>query len=362
MDFVINYQAPIAFPKKRKVRIGAGLVRPPCQDLVGRDCDRRDRFVLSGVLRNLVLCQICFVQELVDPLVDGCDVGRDNQGAGLQHFHYLHSDDSFSGTAWKNDCAKSGARPLVGDQRFCRGDLVVSNLQVLLRQSFFAQSYLQGLSVVQGRFVLNGPAKLQKFLLYDSAVGQLQQKGALKFQAGNRSRRNWRQEFFGRGIVQDLFVDDVVACHQAKVFDLGLFFFFRFLFVLRAVSLRFVLLRLFFFGSGNQLQFSKAFANFFYPRSHILRNVVAAVSVQSFQNRVAVDSGAGRVPQRKRSQPVSVQVLRRSLQLGKGNQSVPALVGKRRVHVKQYRAIALNNQRILKPVAAFRKILHSILF
>ena len=80
VDFVVNYKAPVAFPKKRKVRIGAGLVGPPCKDLISGDRHRRDGFVFARVFRDLLFCQIGFVQQFFYPLVDRGDVGRHNQG------------------------------------------------------------------------------------------------------------------------------------------------------------------------------------------------------------------------------------------------------------------------------------------
>ena len=124
----------------------------------------------------------------------------------MEHFHDLHSDDGFSRAAGKDNRSKASARPLVAHKRFCGGNLVVADFQILLRHRFFAERYLKLFAVVQGRLVLDGPAQLQKFLLYDSAVGQLKQKGQVVFGAGSG-----RQEFFCRGIVQYLRVNFLVA-------------------------------------------------------------------------------------------------------------------------------------------------------
>ena len=105
----------------------------------------------------------------------------------------------------------------------------------------------------------------------------------------------------------------------------------------------------------------KTFGSFENPHFDILWNLITAEFAQSLDYLLRGNSRARGVPQRKRRKPVSVQMLGRAFKFGKRNERVAAFFGARRVHVKQNRAVALYNQRILK-LFDLRRVLHKFYF
>ena len=103
VHFVINDEAPV-------------FCRTPGKDLIRSHRYGFDVFAVAGIFADIVGGKIRLVEKLVDPLMHGRDVGREDERVGFKHRHDGHADDGFPRSAGKHDGTESGARAAVPDQ------------------------------------------------------------------------------------------------------------------------------------------------------------------------------------------------------------------------------------------------------
>ncbi|OIQ77583.1 hypothetical protein GALL_407190 [mine drainage metagenome] len=129
-------------------------------DLVGRDGNRANFFLGSGVLADFIGGQGSATEKFITPLSGRHGICHQNQSGRFSFRHCRRADDGLSGSAGKHD----NARTAMPEPLDCM-TLVVANLP-----SFFAECDLMEFAVhITGR-ILCRPTNFQQRLLDVSAL------------------------------------------------------------------------------------------------------------------------------------------------------------------------------------------------
>ena len=176
VHLIINNQTPGPFPENAEMGKGAFLVRPPRENLIGRDRYCFYFFFIAGILADFFPRQRSLVHKLGRPLMDRRDICGKNERTGGEHFHDGHTHHCFSRPAGKHDGTESGSRAFVSHKGSRRGSLIIPDYERRSGKRRFTKGDFERFTVLERRFILYRPAEFEQFLFYRPPVQYRQTK------------------------------------------------------------------------------------------------------------------------------------------------------------------------------------------
>jgi hypothetical protein len=340
VHLVVDDEAPFLAPEEAEVGEVRVLVRPPGEDLVGRDRDGLHRLLAARVLADVLGRDPGLVGELVHPLVDRRDISRNYECLAPDGGHRGHAHDGLARAAGEDDDAVARARETAAEEGREGILLVGPEREGPARAPFRKEPDLEGIARHEGSLVADRPAEPEELALHRAALGE---PDAEAVGAG-------REPPLELLVGAELALDAGIGADEEEILDPGRGF--RGTFVLNVVS-SFGLtasspLGLNIISSigpyGAEDELAEARHGVAHDEGQVVGHLVAPVLLEGLEDRVRAEARARRVPEGQGADSVGVEVLGALLERGESAYRGPRLFKSGIVHVEEEGEVALNDE------------------